>query len=357
VTARRVLVRLGVLLALLAAACGGAPDASPPAASPQATAQPTYRVKLGGRPAGAGTAGARPAPTRTPMARPAPTSGTAATAVPAASATAGGSPTLTFNGQKAYEQARAQVDLGPRPTGSEAGWATGDYILERLKELGWDTEEQDFTYNGVKARNIIARAGQGPVVVVGAHYDTRPRADQDPVNPEAPILGANDGASGVAVLLELARVLDREALRAEVWLAFFDAEDRGRLEGWPFSVGAAYMAEHLDVKPEAVIVLDMVGDRNQQFYYEKNSDPALSKTLWDIADRLGYGDQFIPVPKWPIVDDHIPFIEQGIPAVDVIDFDYPPWHTTGDTLDKISADSLERVGRVVEAYLEETNFR
>ena len=263
-----------------------------------------------------------------------------------------GSTPLTFSGEEAYQQAAAQIALGPRPTGSEAGWATGDYIIERLKELGWETKEQVTEFKGVKLRNIVGRAGKGPVIIVGAHYDSRPHADLDPVNPDQSIQGANDGASGAAVLLELARVLDREALDKEVWLTFFDAEDRGHLDGWPFSVGASYMAENLTATPQAVIVLDMVGDRDQQFYFERNSNPDLLAELWDVAASLGYQDQFVPQIKWSIVDDHTPFAALGLPAADVIDFDYPAWHTSADTLDQISAESLERIGRVMEVYLE-----
>ncbi|MFB0538221.1 MAG: M28 family peptidase, partial [Anaerolineae bacterium] len=114
----------------------------------------------------------------------------------------------TFDGQRAYQHVIAQCDLGPRPTGSAAGWATGDYIIAELKELGWAVTSQEFTYKEIKGRNIAGRRGRGPVVILGAHYDTRPYADYDPVDKNQPILGANDGASGVAVLLELARSLD-----------------------------------------------------------------------------------------------------------------------------------------------------
>jgi Zn-dependent M28 family amino/carboxypeptidase len=167
------------------------------------------------------------------------------------------------------------------------------------------------------------------------------------------VLGANDGASGVAVLLELARVLDQDHLRHQVWLAFFDAEDNGRLDGWEWAVGSAYMAAHLEVDPAAVIVVDMVGDADQQLYLEGNSEPVLQGYLWEIAADLGYGEVFVPEYRWTMYDDHVPFAERSIPAVDIIDFDYPYWHTTQDTLDKISAESLERVGRVVEAFLEQ----
>jgi Zn-dependent M28 family amino/carboxypeptidase len=154
------------------------------------------------------------------------------------------------------------------------------------------------------------------------------------------------------VLLELARALDRETLDRQVWLAFFDAEDRGRLDGWPFSVGARHMAQELDIRPQAVVVVDMVGDADQNIYYERNSDAELSSELWRIAGDLGYAEHIIPQPKHTIIDDHLPFIEQGIPAVDIIDFDYPYWHTLEDTADKISPTSLERVGRTLEVWLE-----
>ena len=106
-------------------------------------------------------------------------------------------------------------------------------------------------------------------------------------------------------------------------------------------------------RPSLVIVVDMIGDADQQIYMERNSDPELQETLWRIASQLGYGDFFIPQPKWSILDDHTPFLQAGIPAVDIIDFDYPYWHTVEDTCDKLSAESLERVGRTVEAFLEE----
>lgn len=261
---------------------------------------------------------------------------------------------LLFSGEQAYQHVLAQEALGPRPTGSQAGWATGDYIIQQLEGLGWTVETHEFVFQGVRGRNVIGKVGQGPVVIIGAHYDTRPVADRDPNpdNRQQPILGANDGGSGVAVLLEIGRVLDREELRHQVWLTFFDAEDRGRLDGWPFSVGAREMAQSLVVRPQAVVVVDMIGDADQDIYYERNSDPELSAELWAIAAELGYSDNIIAQPKYTIIDDHLPFIEQGIPAVDIIDFDYIYWHTVEDTADKVSPVSLERVGRTLEVWLE-----
>jgi glutaminyl-peptide cyclotransferase len=259
-----------------------------------------------------------------------------------------------FSGASALSFLRDQVGFGPRPVGSENARKTGDYILDRLAEFGWATEVQEFTHLGVSGRNIIAKAGTGPVAIIGAHYDTRRKADRDP-DPgrrEEPILGANDGASGVAVLLELARSLDRTKLANEVWLVFFDAEDNGGLEGWDFSVGSEFMAANLSTAPAMVVVVDMIGDSDQDIYKERNSTPELVDRIWSIASGLGYEEQFLPKYGMSIIDDHIPFLRRGYPAVDLIDFNYPYWHTTQDTLDKVSAASLERVGRVLQTFLE-----
>jgi Zn-dependent M28 family amino/carboxypeptidase len=259
---------------------------------------------------------------------------------------------LVFDGDRAMQHAEAQMAFGPRPTGSEASRDVGNYILAELEAQGWRTEEQSFEYMGTEGRNLIGRAGEGRMVVIGAHYDTRRRADADPENPDLPVPGANDGASGVAVLLELARVLDVEAANAEVWLVFFDAEDNGRLDEWDWIVGSMHFADNLQTIPEYVIIADMIGDADQNIYLESNSTPALRDHLWSIAGDLGYEEHFIPEQKYSMLDDHTPFLAQGIPAMDIIDFDYPYWHTTEDTLDKISPDSLERVGRVLEVFLE-----
>lgn len=321
------------------------------AAAPSPTA--TIQVVLTSTPPPTATPPPAP-PTPTPVAvSPLPTPPSPPTAV-SSSALASDS-ALTFTGDLAYQQLLAQTAIGPRPTGSEAGWATGDYIIGELEKLGWQVETQEFLFKGVKGRNVVGRRGSGPIIILGAHYDTRPAADQDPDPAKRGewIEGANDGASGVAVLLELARALEAGKLQHEVWLAFFDAEDRGRLDGWPFSVGARQMAESLTVAPEGVIVVDMIGDADQNIYLERNSTPALREEIWAVAGELGYDSHIIPEPRHTIIDDHIPFLERGIPAVDMIDFDYPYWHTVADTADKVAPASLERVGRTLEVWLEE----
>ena len=263
-----------------------------------------------------------------------------------------------FDGAVAYQHVLAQMAIGPRPTGTDANRKTGEYIAAQLKQQGWQVEIQEFTYKGVIGRNIIGKAGQGEVAIIGAHYDTRRLADNDP-DPalrQQPVPGANDGASGVAVLLELARVLDKPQLSNEVWLTFFDAEDNGRLDGWEFTAGSTEMARSLTIRPEKVIVVDMIGDRDQQIYKERTSTPALVEEIWGLAERLGYQNAFIPTAKWSIQDDHTPFLQRGFAAADLIDFDYPYWHTTQDTADKVAPASLERVGRVLEVLLEGQSF-
>lgn len=265
-------------------------------------------------------------------------------------------PRPVFSGDEAYKHIIAQTDLGPRPTGSEAGWKTGEYIIDQLKRAGWNVETQEFEYQGVKARNIIGKRGSGPIVIVGAHYDTRRQADKDPdlSRHTQPVIGANDGASGVAVLLEMARTLNVAATDREIWLTFFDAEDNGELDGWDWIAGSTHMAQNLTVTPTAMILLDMIGDIDQQLYWEKNSNPQLDQSIWQTAAALGFAQQFIPQYKWSILDDHVPFLQRGIPAIDLIDFDYPYHHTTQDTADKVSPRSLERIGKAVSAWLEQT---
>ncbi len=261
----------------------------------------------------------------------------------------------TFTGELAYPWVVRQCDLGPRITGTEANRRAGDVIIAELEALGWEVHEQTFLYMETPVRNLIATKGEGPAVMVGAHYDSRRSADEE--DPTQPVMGANDGASGVAVLLELARALDWEQVDNQVILAFFDAEDNGELDGWEWIVGSSYMAEHWGEKGEppltAMILVDLIGDADQQIYYERNSDPELSRELWAIAGELGYGERIIPTYKYAILDDHIPFVRRGIPAVDMIDFDYPYWHTTQDTPDKVTPESLESVGRTLEVWLEE----
>ena len=355
-----VLVALVLILGLWGTAC------VQPSPTPTATSYPSPPSHP--LPSATPTTQTSPLATSPPLPSATPTTQTSPLANPSPTATTETSPLpdaslgdLAFDGDSAYHYVLQQCAFGPRPTGSEAGWVTGDYLTAQLEALGWQVVVHAFTYGDVQGRNVIGRQGTGAVAMLGAHYDTRPYADHNPEGErDRSILGANDGASGVAVLLELARILEVEKTGREIWLAFFDAEDRGGLDGWPFAVGARMLARdlaqsalpELTHRPEFVIVVDMVGDADQQLYYEGYSHPKPSERLWTLAHSLGYGSAFIPTVKHYLIDDHRPFLEIGIPAVDIIDFDYPYWHTTEDTADKVSPASLERVGRVLEQFLE-----
>ncbi len=262
-------------------------------------------------------------------------------------------PPAQFSGDLALQHAAAQMQWIPRHPGTEGNRLCGDYILAQLAAQGWTTEQQPFVYRETACRNLIGKRGSGPLLIIGAHYDTRRYADEDPVlaNKQLPVPGANDGASGIGVLLELARVLRPEDLGRTIWLVAFDAEDNGRIDGWDWIVGSRYMADNLTELPQGMVLVDMIGDADQQIYYEINSTDTLRQPIWQVAADLNY-NTFIPQLKWSILDDHIPFLEKGIPAVNLIDFDYPYWHTVQDTLDKISAASLEAVGRTLENWLQ-----
>jgi Zn-dependent M28 family amino/carboxypeptidase len=175
-------------------------------------------------------------------------------------------------------------------------------------------------------------------------------ADQDPgPGRNAPVPGANDGASGVAVLLEMARTLPKDSI--PTWLVFFDAEDDGGIAGRDWIMGSQAFVAALTFHPKAAIIVDMVGDANLNIYIERNSNAALVSEIWGQAARLGFDQQFIPTVKYSMEDDHTPFLKAGIPAVDIIDFDYPYWHTAADTPDKVSPKSLEIVGETLRTWL------
>ena len=259
-----------------------------------------------------------------------------------------------FDGQKAYEDVRYQVGLGPRLLGSEAHKITANWIVSKLQSLDWDVNTQETVISGVPIRNIIAKRGEGtPWIIIASHYDSRFLADRDadPENRKLPVVGANDGASTVATLLELARVLPARSNK-QIWLVFFDAEDNGDISGYEWLLGSQYFVDELKSKPDSVIILDMVGDKDLNIHMERNSNPELNQEIWGVASELGY-TQFIPTYKYDLLDDHIPFIRAGIKTVDIIDFDYPYWHTSQDTLDKISADSLKVVGETILQWVEQ----
>ncbi len=258
-----------------------------------------------------------------------------------------------FNGERALLDVQTQVAFGPRTPGSAGQAEARAWMRTELIRAGWDVEIHKTNALGYPIQNLIAkRNDEPPQIIIGAHYDTRFFADNDPdpANQHSPVPGANDGASGVAVLLELARTLSKDS--PSVWLVFFDAEDNGRIEGWDWILGSRAFANEYAIAPEAVIIVDMIGDADLNIHYERNSNIKLREEIWATANQLGYS-QFIANEKFSMLDDHTPFLEKGIPAVDIIDFDYPYWHTTQDTPDKVSAQSLEAVGETLRVWVME----
>ena len=259
---------------------------------------------------------------------------------------------VAFDGQRAYADVQTQVSFGPRIPGSPGHAQVQEWIRAELKMAGWQVEIQESEARGHPIKNIVARRGDEPAqIVIGAHYDSRMFADRDPdpANYSEPVPGANDGASGVAVLLELARSLPEETV--PVWLVFFDAEDNGDIEGWDWILGSREFVQNNPLQPQAVIVVDMIGDADLNIYMERNSDPQITNEIWRTAASLGFTNQFIDEYKYSMTDDHTPFLEAGIPAIDIIDFDYPYWHTVQDTPDKVSAESLRAVGETVRTWV------
>lgn len=253
-----------------------------------------------------------------------------------------------FDGQRALADVQTQAAFGPRIPGTQGHAQVRAWMRTELESAGWKVEIQETEMMGHPIFNIIAkRSADEPQIILGAHYDTRMAADHDPdiTQQTQPVPGANDGASGVAVLLELARTLPKDTV--SVWLVFFDAEDNGRIPGWDWILGSRAFVNELQFKPQAVVIVDMIGDADLNIYLERNSDAALKTQIWDTAASLGHADVFIPQEKYSMEDDHTPFLEAGIPAVDLIDFDYPYWHTTQDTPDKVSAESLQAVGETL----------
>ncbi len=268
----------------------------------------------------------------------------------------GGNPSTIyrFNKNRAFKDVEVQLSFGPRTPGSTAHQQTIEYIAEQTQNAGWQVELHQTQRLGHPITNVIARRPNpgGKQIIIGAHFDSRFYSDQDEDSSQRsqPVPGANDGASGVAVLLELARSLPNN-LPVEIWLVFFDAEDQGNISGWDWILGSSAFVEEIPINPAAVVILDMIGDADLNIYLERNSNPQLSGQIWETARELGFEKHFIPQYKYSILDDHTPFLERGFPAVDVIDFDYPYWHTRQDTLDKVSAESLGIVGETIHRWL------
>jgi glutaminyl-peptide cyclotransferase len=260
-----------------------------------------------------------------------------------------------FDGNRAFTQAEKLVSFGPRPSGSDALARQAAYIMSQVREFGWGAEEQTFlaaTPRGqVQFRNIVAktRGGSGPVILVGAHYDTKWFTNLT-------FVGANDGASGAAVLLEMARVASAQP---NLWFVFFDGEECSREYSPTDGLhGSRYFVEDLQKSGrtesvKAMILLDMIGDARLNITMPVNGAPHLIEQVFEAARDTGHRDYF-SLFHGPMVDDHVAFLYAGIPAVDLIDFEYGSapglndyWHTEKDTLDKISPQSLQITGQTV----------
>jgi hypothetical protein len=270
--------------------------------------------------------------------------------------------TAIFDGESAYNYLTDQCDFGPRPPGSENLTHCISYIVDTLVSFNWLVTIQNFTYKDTACANIIGM-WESPAtapIILGAHFDTRPQATEDaPENQSLPILGANDGASGTAVLLELARILPEDD-RSKVELVFFDAEDSGGINGWDWIQGSTYYVSELTDQRkqsiQAMILLDMVGDANLYLPKEGTSTDSLQNAIWSLAADLGYSSTFVDYSGGSVYDDHRPFLLEGIPAVDIIQVPFPAyWHTLEDTPDKCSAESLAIVGSVIETFIVEYN--
>lgn len=271
-----------------------------------------------------------------------------------------------FDGARAYLYLSKQTAFGPRSPGSAGHARCLSYLLNELRRYAEKVESQDFEStlpDGKKVRltNMIAtfNGSSANRLLISAHWDTRLWADQDPDknNRTKPISGANDGASGVAVILEIARQLKSVPPTIGVDLVLFDGEDLGKT-GRPesFSAGAKHFASNKPpgFNPKFGINIDMIGDRVLQIFREQNSErlaPEVQDLVFGTAKSLQV-TQFVDSPGEEITDDHLPLNKIGIPTIDLIDFSYPDdsnkyWHTLADTADKCSPESLAAVGRVL----------
>ena len=274
-----------------------------------------------------------------------------------------------IDGRRAFALLKKQCSLGYRVPGTPASLRCADFIERELENQGILVKRQVFEVNSrllqkkVTGINIIGEyRGDDPtsdVVALSAHWDTRPIAekDPDPAMRRKPIIGANDGASGVALLLEIARVMKKRRYPGRLLFLFFDLEDSGipgTYEEW--CLGSKHFARtSLDSYPiTAGINFDMIGDRKLNVrpeYLSCRLAPDMTKAFWEFAEKRA-PFQFSSQPlDFAIQDDHEPFLRKGIPYINLIDFDYPPWHTQEDTPDKCSPISLQIVGNITVEYL------
>lgn len=279
-----------------------------------------------------------------------------------------------FNADSAYNYLASQVAFGPRVPNTEAHRKTGDWLVSELKRHGAKVTEQKMklkAFDGTEldSRNIFAQINpeKKERVLLLAHWDCRPWADKDPdpAKRNLPVDGANDGASGVAVLLEIARQLNLSPVEKGIDILFVDAEDWGTDgddESW--ALGTKYFVENPLIKgysPDYAILLDMVGGEGATFcreYFSERSAPRVSEEIWKTAHQLGYQEMFINRMGSAVMDDHVQLIKAGIPAIDIIEYRLegesgfnPRWHTAADNLDGISKSTLKAVGASLLQFL------
>jgi hypothetical protein len=284
---------------------------------------------------------------------------------------AGRGAATNFDGARAFTYLQAQVANGPRIPNTDAHRRAGDFILAHLKQTADSVEVQAWDHvttrhDTLHLRNFIARfrpAAKERVLYL-THWDSRPHADQSAnlADQQRPVLGANDGASGVALLLGVADALHQLPPGVGVDLLFVDGEDYGDFEAAPADVliGSRFFAKALkpDQHPLYAVLFDMIGDKDLQIYQEANSAryaPEIVERVWNKAKDLGYARFFRPTVGHQLVDDHQSLLDVGVHTIDVVDFDYGEnnsyWHTLQDTIDKVSAQSLQIVGDVAVALV------
>jgi len=266
-----------------------------------------------------------------------------------------------LSGQRAMDYVKAQVAFGPRPPGSSQLQRCRDYIEQQMQGFGYRIEEDTFVaqtpYGPIKMQNLIARKGSGDkgVIALASHYDTKLMEGKN-------FLGANDGGSSTGLLIELARVLAANKDPLDYWFVFLDGEEA--FVEWS-TFDSTYGSRHLAKrwKAEGVvpkirdfILLDMIGDKELDILYDTSSTKHLMDLVFETAKKIGL-KSILSSYQSAMDDDHTPFLDVGIPCVDLIDFNYGPensyWHTPADTLDKISPQSLEKTGKLVLAVLAE----
>jgi glutaminyl-peptide cyclotransferase len=275
-------------------------------------------------------------------------------------------PPQEFDGASAFRYIETQVGFGPRVPGTDAHRRMGDWLDSLLRERADTVIVQSWNHvtagrDTLPLRNFIARFNPSAEkrLLLLAHWDSRPTSDSPRSRDSTKaVLGANDGGSGVALLLGIADVLKRSPPTAGVDLLLVDGEDYGDFTDAPADVliGSRYYGAHQapGPKPLYAVLFDLVADKDLQLYQEGNSlvgAPEVVELVWATAKELGYGGYFISSPRHTLIDDHLELQKAGIRAIDVVDFDYPAWHTTEDTIDKVSAASLQIVGDVAMALI------